>query len=254
MRLTGKVALVAGVGKGMGRATAELFAVEGAAVVIAARHPEVLAATAAAIVERGGRVQTLCADLTVEAGAAAAVAAAQTAFGGLDILVNNAGGFFQPALGLDALAPEHWDAALSNLLRGMALVTRAALPAFVARGGGCILNVSASLPTLLKGNPAYAAGKAGAIGLTRSLARSLHGQNVRVNCIAPGLIRLSNPGPGLPPGGLDRFGSPLDVAHAALYLVSDEARWVTGQVLAVDGGDEALTFTVAERNELGLKP
>lgn len=69
-----------------------------------------------------------------------------------------------------------------------------------------------------------------------------------------GPIRLSNPGPGLPPGGLDRFGSPLDVAHAALYLVSDEACWVTGQVLAVDGGDEALTFTVAERNELGLKP
>ncbi|MBL8055683.1 MAG: SDR family oxidoreductase, partial [Anaerolineales bacterium] len=119
---------------------------------------------------------------------------------------------------------------------------QAVIPHLQQAGGGTILTLAAGYKTRRDGNVAYGTVKEGVIGFTRNLARELHAANIRVNCLCPGLIRQPLPaGPiGRPHPALARQGQPEDIAHAALFLASDEARWITGQTLVVDGGDEVL--------------
>ena len=246
-RLGGRVALVTGAASGIGRAIAERLAAEGAAVVVADVAPageEVAAGFRA----RGGRAEFARADVTREADVQAMVDTAVARFGGLDILVNNAGvGRFVP---FERLDPTEWDRIVGVNLRAVYLGCRAALPALRAGGRGVILNLSSQSGLQAQAmNQPYCASKAGVILLTRSLARELGPEGIRVNCICPGgtdtaLLRAfsrsissAESTPARPP--LGRFAQPSEIAAAALFLVSDEASYVTGVALPVDGGATA---------------
>jgi NAD(P)-dependent dehydrogenase (short-subunit alcohol dehydrogenase family) len=263
-RLAGKVAIVTGAGQtpgpniGNGRATAILFAREGASVVLVDRDREAAESTQKAIDEAGGRAVVAAADVSVEEDCAAAVAAAQDEFGGLDVVHHNVG------VGLGDNWPEHIDfSAWESIMRvnagGALLMAKAAVPVLKERGAGAITNVS-SIAAIVSsaapmGNPpiAYKMSKAAMNALTSSLAQAYAPDGVRVNAILPGLIDTPMGVDAVSEAyGLDRdryaeardaavplkggMGSAWDVAHAALFLASDEARFVTGQLLAVDGG------------------
>jgi 3-oxoacyl-[acyl-carrier protein] reductase len=240
-RLSNKVALIGGVGPGMGQAMAVLFAQEGAAVALLARREAHLAQTQARIAGAGGRALAWQADTTVEAEVQRAVAQTVEAFGRLDVVVCNSGGQFEPGREFDQMDDAYFERALTNHLRTIVYLARHARPIMRAQGGGVVLTVGASRSVRQEGNPAYGAGKGGVEGLTHNLAREFYPDNIRVNCIAPGLVRAPlAEGAVAPAGGpLARTGRPEDLAYAALYLASDEAAWVTGQVLAVDGGVDA---------------
>lgn len=251
MRVEGKVVLVAGAGDNMGRAIPVLLAQEGAALVLVSRNQPVLEETARLARAQGAEVEVLAGDVTAEEMAAAAVERAVSRFGGLDGLVNNAGGFYDRNAGLPALPPDRWDAATRNLLRGAYLFARAAAPAMERRGGGAIVNIAAAPFTRLSGGAAYAAGKEGLAGLTRQLSRSLWPANIRVNCISPGLIWRPWTETAVRPirrSHLRGYGSGPDVAYAVLWLLSDEASWVTGADIPIDGGD-AVCAQPPERRE-----
>jgi NAD(P)-dependent dehydrogenase (short-subunit alcohol dehydrogenase family) len=246
-RLAGRVAIVTGAASGIGRAMAERFAAEEASVLLADLAAEAGEAAAAAIGARGGRAAFARTDVTREPEVQTMVEAAVERFGRLDVIVNNAGtGRFVP---FDELEPAEWDRIFAVNLRAVYLGCRYALPQ-LRRSGGVILNVASqsglqSQPM----NQPYCASKAGVILLTRSLARELAPEGIRVNCICPGgtdtpllrafrrTIRSADSTPSRPP--LGRFARPEEIAAAALFLVSDEASYVTGVALPVDGGATA---------------
>jgi 3-oxoacyl-[acyl-carrier protein] reductase len=235
MRLKDKVALIAGAGPGMGRATALLFAQEGARVGVIARDPDKGKETVRRIAEAGGEAIGMAGDLANPEEVGQAVQAVVERWGKLDILYYGAGGFFRPDKGFDEVDEEFWHLALSNTLDGLYNLAQIVRPHL--RGGGVILTVAASFSVRQEGNPAYGAAKGGIIGLTQSLAKAFYADDIRVNCIGSGLIRASlADGPVNPVPSLARTGHPEDIAYAALYLASDEASWVTGQVLNIDGG------------------
>ncbi|MBI3763899.1 MAG: SDR family oxidoreductase [Chloroflexi bacterium] len=240
-RLRNKVALIGGVGPGMGQAMAVLFAQEGAAVALMARRDDHLAGTAERIEQSGGRALACRGDTTHEADVQRAVAQTVATFGRLDIVVCNSGGQFEPTREFDQMDDAYFNRAITNHLITLLYLARHSRPIFRSQGGGAILTVAASESVRQEGNPAYGAGKGGVVGLTLNLAREFFPDNIRVNCVAPGLIRapLANGNVAPVAGSTARTGRPEDVAFAALYLVSDEASWVTGQVLAVDGGVDA---------------
>ena len=243
-RLRDKVALVTGAGSGIGRATALLFTAEGAKVAALDWRQEAAAETARLIEEGGGEAIALAADVSREEDVAAAVEATVAGFGRLDVLVASAG------IDLFARATdtklEDWERVQSVDLRGVFLCCKYAIPHMERQGGGAIVTLSSV--NGLVGVPvhaAYAAAKGGVISLTRQLAVDYGPANVRVNCICPTttdtpmvravandaiLETLARMHP------LRRIAQAEDVAYAALYLASDEARCVTGVVLPVDCG------------------
>ncbi len=243
MRLQNKVVLLSGVGLGMGRAMALLFAQEGAKLALVARKATVIESTAQEINERiGSQAVFIQADAAEQAHIESAVAQTLRSFGRLDVFITMAGGGFKHTNDLPDMEVEFFGSLLRNHLMTLFHGTRAVIPYLKQAGSGAIITVGAAYKTLRDGNVAYATVKEGVVGFTRNLARELHPHNIRVNSICPGLIRQPLPpgSVGLPQTALARKGQPEDVAFAALYLASDESRWITGQTLVVDGGDEIL--------------
>ena len=238
--LDNKVILLAGVGKGMGRAMGLLFAQQGAKVVLVARKPDFINPTADYIRANGGEA------LAIEGNAAdrdAMVRIAQQTvdvFGRIDGLCCVAGGFYRRMKGPGEIEEDFFQMVLQNHISSVFHGVRAVLPTMEQQGSGSILTIAAGYKTLRDGNIAYGTAKEGVIGLSKNLARELWPKNIRVNTISPGIIRLplENETIGLPEKSLDRMGQPEDIAHAAAYFMSDMSAWVTGQILVIDGGDE----------------
>lgn len=258
--LTGRVALITGGGSGIGRATALLFAREGAMVVAADKVGERAEETARLITEAGGQAIGVAADVSVAADVAAMVEAAGGAFGRIDVLVNNAGlSVGDTVLDIDEAA---WDLNLAVVLKSVYLCSRAVLPGMIGREGGAICNVSSVNGMLAVGEAAYAAAKAGMISLTANMANAHGRDGVRVNCVAPGTIRTPIWSPRVERDPdvfakvaawypLGRVGEVEDVANAILFLCSDAAGWITGVTLPVDGGLTCgnFRFTTALRGD-----
>ena len=245
MKLEGRVALITGGGRGIGRATGVRLAREGAAIAINFKGNETAAAEAKRLVDAGGGRATLVQGDIAADGEAEKVVKEALAFGGgrLDILVNNAG-ITRDNL-LVRMSIEDWDAVLDLNLRGAFLVTKAAMRPMMKQRSGRIVNV-ASIAGVMgnAGQANYAAAKAGLIGFTKTIAREMASRNITCNAVAPGFVPtdLTNDlikqmeATLLPQIPLGRFGTVEDVANAVAFLVSDEASYITGQVLVVDGG------------------
>ena len=243
MRLENKVVLLSGVGPGMGRAMALLFAQEGARIALVARKTTMIEAIAQEINDRmADQAIFIPADATEKSQIENAAAETIKSFGRLDAFATLAGGGFRHINDLPEIEEEFFETLFRNHLMSLFHGARAVIPYFKQAGSGTIITVGAAYKTLRDGNVAYATVKEGVIGFTRNLARQLHPHNIRVNSLCPGLIRqpLAPRSVGLPQAALARKGQPEDIAFAALYLASDESRWVTGQTLVVDGGDEIL--------------
>jgi NAD(P)-dependent dehydrogenase (short-subunit alcohol dehydrogenase family) len=251
MRLSNTVAVVTGGGSGIGRAICERFAREGARIVAADLRPERAEETAARIVASGGDAIGLPVDVARADSVAAMARSALERYERVDILVNNAG----LSVGNDILeiSEEQWDLNLDVVLKGVYLCSRAFLPGMLERRRGVILNISSVNGLIAVGEAAYSAAKAGMINLTQNMAIRYGDRGVRVNCIAPGTIRTPIWGERLAKDPhvfdklakwypLGRVGEPDDVASAAVFLCSDEASWITGVTLPVDGGLTAGQF------------
>jgi 3-oxoacyl-[acyl-carrier protein] reductase len=240
----GKVALVTGGARGIGRATAVRLASGGAKVAINYKGNAEAAAEAKRLVESaGGAAALIQGDVSLEADVDRVVKEA-LAFGGrIDILVNNAG-ITRDDL-LIRMTPEAWDAVLDLNLRGAFLVTRAAMRPMMKQRYGRVINVSSVAGvTGNAGQANYAAAKAGLIGFTKTVAREMASRNITCNAVAPGFVPtdLTNElldkmkDTILPQIPLGRFGTVDDVANAIAFLASDDASYITGQVLVIDGG------------------
>lgn len=251
-RLENKICVITGAGRGIGRVAAELFAREGAVVVILEIDKACGSDTARAIQAEGGAAEFMRADVSDMASIKAVIKGILRKHGRIDVLYNNASVYLA---GRDAavvdLDPAVWQQVLSINLNGLFYCSKYALPAMIAGGGGSVINTASSAGLIgIPGNDAYTASKGATIALTRSMAVEYGPRGVRVNCIAPAAIltpmmRASNPrgsavfdeerflGLRTP---LRRYGSAQEVAQVALFLASDESSYLNGAVIVADGG------------------
>ena len=256
MQLDGKVAVITGGRRGIGRAIALRFASEGAFVVVAARTKSEIESVAGEVRDAGGKALAVSADVADETQCRSLIEAAKAHFGAVDILVNNAGEY-GPVKPLEEIGPSEWDRAIAVHLRGAYLLTRLVLPGMYARGSGVILNISSlSAKSAFAWGSPYAAAKAGMLGLTRVVAAEAARQGVRVNALCPGPVTETKMSRDLGRTLAERLGlsaeeqlqgflqtilqgrgqTAAEIAAAALFLCSDQASAITGQALNVDGG------------------
>lgn len=249
-RFTDRVVLVTGGNSGIGRATAVQFAASGASVVIAARNTDASQAVVTEIESVGGSAHAVACDVTKSADCDAAVEACLNRYGGLDILFNNAGIIFREKSALDT-TDEQWEQTIAVNTTGTFLMSRAAVAVMVARGGGVIVN-NASYFGLVggRGAAAYSASKGAVVLLTKAMALDHARDGVRVNCVCAGSVDTPMlRGEMEEMGGVDavrhlfedkhplgRIAAPEEIAAAVLFLASDDAGFITGAALPVDGG------------------
>ncbi|HET9521575.1 MAG TPA: glucose 1-dehydrogenase [Candidatus Limnocylindrales bacterium] len=249
MRLQGKVAIITGAGSGMGRVAAQLFAGQGASVVVAEASEAAGRETVRLVEEAGGQASFVPTDVSEEASARAMVGHALAAYGRVDVLYNNAG--IMPEADRSVVDTEvaTWDRVMAVNVRGVFLGCKSAIPVMVEQGSGSIINIASFVALVGCSVPqdAYTASKGAILSLTRSLAVQFGPKGVRSNAICPGpvetpmlmdwlvkdeeakRVRLARNPTG-------RFGRPEEVVNMAIYLASDESRWTNGASLVVDGG------------------
>ena len=249
-RLEGKVAIITGGNSGVGAATAEKFAKEGAKVVITARRAAQLEEVAAKIREMGGEVLPVCSDISKVEDAKRVVAETLAAFGKVDILINNAGVLDNGLKAIDSFTDDDMDRVIDINTKGTMVMTREVSAEMSKTGYGSIVNVASVAGVMGCGGAAYVASKAAIIGLTRHTALRFAGTNVRCNSICPGTI-VTPMVAGMNPANMDMniFGQmmkhndlkvqpcfPEDVANMLLFFASDESRAITGQAIVTDFG------------------
>jgi NAD(P)-dependent dehydrogenase (short-subunit alcohol dehydrogenase family) len=254
-RLSDKVALITGAGSGIGRVAAELFAAEGASVLVADVVADAAGATVAAIAAKGGRAAAVTVDVADETQVVDMVATCVEAFGGLHVLFNNAGIFPDDDGGVLDTPPSTWDRVMQVNLKGVWLGCRAAVPAMVNSGGGSIVNVASfvALMGAATAQVAYTASKGGVLAFTRELAVEYARSGIRANALCPGPIDTPLLAPLMADPArkqrrlvhipLGRLGRPEEIARAALFLASDDSSFMTGSALVVDGGITAAYVT-----------
>jgi len=249
-RLQGKVSVITGGTSGFGLATMQMFVHEGATVVIAARDEGKGNQTVREFQERTGKeIRFVRCDVSQESEVKNLVHQVMDHYKRIDIWVNNAGVLIRKAF--EETTEQEWDEVMATNLKGVFFCCKQVLPLMAKQGRGSLVNISSDVSLIGKGDvPVYSASKAGVTILTKSLALRYARNNVRVNVICPGTI-ITNmnrvffvdiPDPGqrmkelVEKYPLERLGTPEDVAYAALFLASDEAQWITGVALPVDGG------------------
>lgn len=245
MRLENKIAIVTGGGNGIGAAICEAFSKEGATVIVADMDMPAAERVAQSLRQSGGNAAAQPIDVTNQDSVGDMASSVLAAHGRIDILVNNAGARIIKGLMQHSL--QDWDRMLQVNLTGPFLCSQAVLPDMVKRGSGNIINV-ASIASFM-GRPnrvAYVAAKTGVLGLTRAMAADLAGKNIRVNAIAPGMIASpfnqtfaenSETGPAWAQENLiGRWGQPTDISGAAVFLASDDAGFITGAEIKIEGG------------------
>lgn len=243
MTLKDKVAIVTGASRGIGEATARKFCQEGASVMLCSRSAEGVAAIAESLSGEGGNAKSTQADISNKVDVEALVDLTLQEFDRVDILVNNAG-ITRDALFM-RMKDEDWDAVLQTNLTGTAYCMQTVIRSMMRQRSGRIINISSVVGVAGNAGQAnYAASKAGIIGLTKSVAKEVGSRGITVNAITPGFITTdmtqkipeTNQQKMLEMIPIGSFGTPEDVAEAALFLASDAARYITGQAIQVDGG------------------
>ena len=262
-RLSGKVAIVTGSTSGIGIGIAKVYAKEGAQVIICGRREARGQEVVDEIVAEGGKASYHFMDITQAESIEALMADTAKEYGKIDILVNNAANVALKDGRVDELTLEMFDDIVQSDLRGTFYAIKCALPFMLENGGGSIVNIGsmASCGGDL-GSTAYACAKAGVDILTQYTAQQYGKQNIRCNCIRPGLIVTPQNEAKVPQALKDifmgsimvsRYGCPEDIAHAAVYFGSDESAYVTGQIINVDGGMNSHAPTVAQFREMGSR-